>query len=102
MSQQPQTIQVIGQELAVIWPEGQESYYPLEKLRRNCPCAVCAGEADLTGQVFKPPTHYNEKSFFISKLDVVGGYALQPQWGDGHDSGLYTWQYLRRLAEGAS
>lgn len=94
---QPQDIQVIGQELAIVWNDGHESYFPLEPLRRACPCAVCAGEPDVTGQIVRPRVTYNDKSFTIRNLQVVGGYALQPTWSDGHSTGLYSWLYLQRL-----
>lgn len=97
MLTQPTNIQVIGSELAIVWSNGEESYFNLEAMRRACPCAVCSGEPDVTGQVVKPRVTYNDKSFFIRKLDIVGGYALQPTWLDGHSTGLYSWQYLQRL-----
>ncbi|NJK92190.1 MAG: DUF971 domain-containing protein [Blastochloris sp.] len=98
MSPQPLNIQVVGSELAVAWNDGREDYFPLEALRRACPCASCAGEPDVTGQLYRPIVSYNDKSFGITKLQIVGGYALQPVWNDGHSSGLYSWQYLGKLA----
>ncbi|MFZ4776576.1 MAG: gamma-butyrobetaine hydroxylase-like domain-containing protein [Terrimicrobiaceae bacterium] len=41
---QPTAIQKIGTELAISWSDGLESYFPLEALRRKCPCAACEGE----------------------------------------------------------
>jgi DUF971 family protein len=35
----------------------------------------------------------------LAGFGMVGGYALQPHWADGHESGIYSFQYLRRLAE---
>jgi DUF971 family protein len=94
---QPINIQVIGQELAVAWNDGHESYYPLPQLRKACPCATCSGEPDVTGKVLKPLVSYNDKSYHISSMQIVGGYALQPTWQDGHSTGLYSWQYLQKL-----
>ena len=96
---QPGDIQIIGRELAIRWSNNEETYIPLEKLRRACPCAACAGEQDLTGPTYKPIVTYNEKSFTLTALDRVGGYALQPRWEDGHNSGLYSWSYLQALAQ---
>jgi DUF971 family protein len=41
---------------------------------------------------------YTGESFQLERFDVVGGYALQPRWRDGHGTGLYSFQYLRQLA----
>lgn len=94
----PVTIQPIGQELAIAWSDGRESYYPLEFLRRACPCAACGGEPDVMGRVIRPQVEYTPESFVLRSFDYVGGYAIQPIWGDGHRTGLYSWNYLLRLA----
>jgi DUF971 family protein len=97
---QPSHFEIIGTELAIRWPNGHESFFPLEKLRRSCPCAYCCGEPDTIGQIpVKPNLIYKAESFTISALQVVGGYALQPTWGDGHNTGLYSWQYLQSLEQ---
>ncbi len=98
MRLEPKNIQQIGNELAVRWSDGIESYLLLEFLRRACPCAACGGEPDVLGQVDRPTVTYSEQSFVLSRWDLVGGYAVQPHWGDGHSSGLYSYEYLRRLA----
>src|SRR4051794_25326832 len=98
----PTTIQPFGGELAIAWSDGAESYLPLEALRRACPCAACGGEPDVLGHVVRPAGSYTPQSFVLSGFAVVGGYALQPAWADGHGTGLYTFPYLRRLAAEAS
>jgi DUF971 family protein len=45
---------------------------------------------------------YTPQSFVLKGFSVVGGYALQPAWADGHGSGLYTFPYLQRLASEAA
>ncbi len=95
----PVDIQTIGEELAIKWDDGAESYIRLEVLRRHCPCAGCQGEKDLLGQVYKLPAKpLSPASFRLLRLDPVGGYALQPVWGDGHASGIFSFDYLRRIA----
>jgi len=42
---------------------------------------------------------YSDRSFHLTGFDLVGGYALQPRWGDGHSTGIYSFTYLRRLTE---
>jgi DUF971 family protein len=93
----PLDVQVIGDELAIKWSDGRESYFKLEDLRRRCPCAACAGEPDVTGKVMRPLVSYGPNSFKIRSFQMVGGYAVQPTWQDGHNTGLYTFSYLRDL-----
>ncbi len=88
-----------GSELAVAWDNGKESFFPLETLRRACPCAGCGGEPDVLGRVIRPEVSYDPKSFTLSGWEFVGGYGLQPTWGDGHRTGIYSWLYLARLDE---
>jgi DUF971 family protein len=91
--------QAIGSEFAIAWSDGVENYFPLETLRRACPCAVCGGEADVMGNIQRPRNEYTSASFELKSYDFVGGYGLQPRWGDGHSTGIYSFAYLRRLAE---
>jgi DUF971 family protein len=88
---------VIGNELALQWSDGIESYFPLEYLRRHCPCAVCAGETDLLGNVYRGKSELTPTSFVLKRCGQIGGYAIQPEWGDGHQSGIYSFTYLRAL-----
>jgi DUF971 family protein len=94
----PANIAVIGPELAIAWNDETETYLSLEKLRRACPCASCCGEPDALGNIVRPEVRYVPSSFELRSWQLVGGYALQPAWADGHATGLYTFPYLRRIA----
>jgi DUF971 family protein len=94
---QPLLVQVVGQELAIAWNDGTEAYVPLDVLRRACPCAVCQGEADVMGRVDRPEVKIGEAGYVLRGFRSIGGYAIQPQWGDGHDTGLYSYGYLQGL-----
>lgn len=96
--QAPADLQVIGAELAIRWPDGKESYLPLEQLRRRCPCAACAGEPGLTKSVAAAGIELKSDSFRLKGMQTVGGYAIQPTWEDGHGTGIYSWEYLRSIA----
>jgi DUF971 family protein len=75
----PKNIQQIGVELAIKWDDGTESYIPLEFMRRHCPCAACQGERDIMGNLYKGPEQsLTPRSFQITRLINVGGYAIQP------------------------
>lgn len=90
---------VIGNELALSFADGFEAYLPLPMLRRACPCAVCQGEPDALGRVVRPKVEHGPKAFDLLKFELVGGYAIQLFWADGHSSGIYTFAYLRKLAD---
>jgi DUF971 family protein len=98
----PIDIQIIGTELALKWDDGSESFVPLAKLRRHCPCAGCKGEMDVMGHVYKgPETAVSAAGFQLLRVTNVGNYAVQPIWGDGHATGLYSFDYLRHVADAA-
>ena len=98
MTLEPVTIQQIGNELAVSWNDRVESYIALELLRRSCPCAACGGEPDVMGNVTRPEITYSTDSFVLRAFAPIGGYALQFRWADGHETGIYSFDYLRKLS----
>lgn len=94
----PQNIQLIGNEVAVVWSDGFESYYPAEALRAASPSAETRGEQDILGN------QYGGEAKKFSGIHVlgwerVGNYALRFDFSDGHRTGLYSYDYLLRLAE---
>ena len=97
---QPAQIEVVGSFLAVRWDDDTESIAGLETLRRVCPCAHCSGEPDVTGQIRRAaaPPVLNERSFDVTQIERVGQYAISITWGDGHSTGIYTWDLIREVA----
>jgi DUF971 family protein len=95
----PTDFQPIGSELAIKWDDGTESFIPLEKLRRHCPCAGCMGETDIMGNLYKNPEQkLTAAAFLLVRIASVGGYAIQPVWADGHATGIFSFNYLKLLA----
>ena len=95
----PTDVQNIGSELAIKWEDGSESFIPLEDLRRHCPCAGCKGEGDIMGNVSKGPEKaFTEASFQLRRIVWVGGYGIQPYWADGHSSGIFSFDFLKQVA----
>jgi DUF971 family protein len=93
-------MQQVGEELAIRWDDGSESYFTLEKMRRHCPCAGCKGEMDIMGNVYKNPSQaFAANAFRLVRLQNVGGYAISPVWADGHSTGIYSYEYLKKLGE---
>ena len=97
----PTRIDLVGEFLALKWDDESESFVGLEKLRRACPCAHCAGETDLTGGVHRPASKapLTEQSFAVLSLSRIGSYALSVHWGDGHQTGIYSWPQLVELGD---
>lgn len=76
--------------LVVVWEDDHQSPFPLDYLRSWCPCAGCQGHAPVARYL-----DLHDQS--LLGVEPVGNYALAPRWGDGHDTGLYTFRLLRRL-----
>ncbi len=100
----PQAIQLNKAEgwLRISWQDGANCHYPLGPLREACPCVQCRGGHAKMGSAHEPEDLLSlhltpSRSYEIDELLPVGNYALQPRWSDGHDTGIYTWEFLRRL-----
>lgn len=87
-------------DLHLRWNDGLESIISLKLLRDECPCAGCKGETVLFHES-KPilPILDQAGKYEIREMHQVGNYAVQVTWGDGHSTGIYTWDYLRGLAK---
>ena len=93
--------EVVNEFLLVKWTDGSETVILLKNLRENCPCASCAGETDVLGNIYKGPTQErNKNSYRIMSINPVGYYGIRPIWTDGHNTGIYTFDLLKSLEEG--
>ena len=81
--------------LRITWADGRVCNYEAATLRRACPCAQCVNE--WTGERTLQPQAIAD-DVEIGDLAIVGRYALNFRWSDGHETGIYSFQYLRRLA----
>ena len=81
--------------LTVEWADGHQSAFDLSALRWLCPCAFCRGEAGQPGWLDGDPTLTDEQ-LELTDMSLTGNYALQPRWADGHSSGFYSFEHLRR------
>ncbi len=87
--------------LNIDWKDRHHSEYGLKYLRDHCPCATCTGvhgtppasESSNPGdpfQMYKP-------ALKMLKVEPVGNYAIRINWSDGHNTGIYSWEHLRRI-----
>ncbi|HEX2907678.1 MAG TPA: DUF971 domain-containing protein [Phototrophicaceae bacterium] len=89
--------------LEITWNDERQCRYPLSELREACPCVECRGGHEFMGREHDPKNSLElkpKRSYAVVTLDLVGNYALQPTWDDQHHTGIYTWEYLRRLCPG--
>jgi DUF971 family protein len=90
------------QGIAITWIDGLKSDYALWQLRLSCPCAKCKEER---AERARKKTLLNvlqgnhAEELRIVSAELVGNYALKLAWSDNHDTGIYSFIYLRELAE---
>lgn len=84
--------------LEIDWEDGHPSRYPLRGLRAACPCAECrGGHAGMGKPDMLELPMVETRSAELASMEMVGNYALQLVWKDGHSHGIYTWDLLRGL-----
>lgn len=96
-------LQTTGEGLEIEWKDGHRSRWSFGWLRDACPCATCHEEREAQGREPGEPKAqaaallpmYREPARPVSS-SPVGNYAVSFQWNDGHGSGIYSWDYLRR------
>lgn len=83
----------------ITWADGHTSAFNLDALREACPCAACRGGHHNMDRQQDPDILELTpvQSYEVKDIQQVGKYAIQFFWSDGHNSGIYTWEYLRGL-----
>ena len=93
----PVDIQLVGDEVAIRWSDTKESYFKGERLRAASPSAETQGEHDILGNKYGGSGPKKFSGVNILGWDQVGNYALRFDFSDGHRTGLYSFDYLRKL-----
>ena len=83
-------------EIKIVWSDERETRYRAPELRRACPCASCVNE--WTGEKILKDEKISD-DLTLENTSLVGRYALNFRFSDGHETGIYTFKYLRQLAE---
>lgn len=97
----PSKIKLAGENntLRIEWSDGHVSAYPYQYLRDRCPCATCLDSKPAatapSGALGALPMF--KKALRPARAELLGRYAVQIHWNDGHATGIYTFDYLREL-----
>lgn len=87
---------VVEPQFRLVWPDGHVSVYPWDFLRAHCPCAACVNEWTGERQISQDQVPRTIRATFVER---VGAYALRFTWSDGHNTGIYTYESLRRMCQ---
>lgn len=90
----PRRIERRDEGLAVEWDTGHRAVFEARALRLACPCAECVEE--MTGRPLIDPARVPADVRPLG-VDLVGGYGIRVRWSDGHSTGIYTFERLRRV-----
>lgn len=92
-----------GTGMEIEWKDGHHSSWSFRWLRDGCPCATCIEEREQQGRKPGEPKAAPKELFALYKapphpesVTPIGRYAISFGWNDGHGSGIYSWDYLRR------
>jgi DUF971 family protein len=94
MTLTPRSIKSSEQDVMILWSDNHESHYEPRELRLACRCAACVDEWTHESRIRADqiPAQIKAKA-----IEVVGQYALQFQWTDGHGTGIYAYDFLRAM-----
>jgi DUF971 family protein len=97
-----------GTGMRIEWRDGAESAWSFAWLRAACPCATCHEEREKDGR--RPGVPKSRPASVLPMYEApprptavmpVGNYAIRFTWNDGHEAGLYSWDYLRNICDPA-
>ncbi|MEM9296506.1 MAG: DUF971 domain-containing protein [Planctomycetota bacterium] len=86
--------------LTVRWSDGRISIYPVAYLRRLSPSAETRGQREAEAAnplLVLKSAPVPAEDLRAESAELVGNYALRIRFSDGHDTGLYAWDYLRQI-----
>lgn len=96
MLEPSQIIEENDSEISIKWSDNAETKYNAVQLRRACPCAGCVNE--WTGEKQLDDAKIADE-LSIRHISIVGRYALNFHFSDGHDTGIFSFAFLRKLSD---
>jgi DUF971 family protein len=85
------------EKLTIQWSDGETSELPIRDLRRACPCASCKELRQQQAKTRLVVMKATDGPVAVADAKLVGNYAINLTWTDGHASGIYSFEYLRSL-----
>ena len=96
MIEPTQIVEESDSRVSIKWSDASETAYEAASLRRSCPCASCVNE--WTGQKILDDKAVPDEMTFTN-ISIVGRYALSFHFSDGHDTGIFSFDYLKKLSD---
>ncbi len=96
----PKDVQLIGDEIAILWEDGSEGYIKSSALRAASPSASTKGERDIFGTQYGGETNIDYSGVTVNEWEYVGNYAIRFHFSDGHSTGIYGFELLKELGGG--
>lgn len=90
---------LIGNEVAIKWQDDREDYLPMDRLRALSPSAETQGEVDILGKKHGGSDQTEYPGVTINGYEQVGSYGIRFLFSDGHNTGIYSYNYLRKIGE---
>jgi DUF971 family protein len=93
----PVEIKVKDKYLHIGWDDNSETNIQLAILRRFCPCAICTSQEDTHHHDYIKV--FSDEQIIIKSINVVGNYAIGVMWADNHNTGIYDFNYLKKISD---
>jgi DUF971 family protein len=90
-------VKIAEQQLVIDWKDGVHTEYALAELRRVCPCATCRSERARRDESPLTVLKTDPTGLRVTAARLVGNYAIEFEWSDGHATGIFDFRLLRSL-----
>lgn len=90
-------VKIKEQRLIIDWRDGGRTEFALGELRRVCPCASCRTEREQEKPNPLKILKSDPTGVHVVSAKLVGNYAIQFDWSDGHNTGIFDFRFLRAL-----
>jgi DUF971 family protein len=97
----PQALRGDAESLTIQWSDGQTHQIPWRQLRKLCPCATCKVKREAPAPLFAVLKPEETQPVKCSRMEPMGNYAYHIDFSDGHNTGIYSYDFLRRIGEGS-
>lgn len=91
----PKLIKRTDEGILIVWRDDHQAVYSYGYLRKKCPCAECRKNPPRVVEADDPFKLIDDEPIFAETAELVGNYAVQFFWNDGHRHGIYSFDYLR-------